>query len=152
MDILGILADDLQAARECLAVAGNTPRSAAVVRADALGRFAAILGADRRALERAVLPALRRSGGMTPEVQDAYAALARAQEEGAALAAGDPHGDRWFRRFAVLADGWEGTAAKQTGALLPAIRALDPRDRAEVSRAAADVRLGRPADGATARP
>lgn len=150
MDIRQILVDDLQAARECLAVAGNTPQNAAAARTDTLGRFAAILDADRRALEQAVLPALRRAGRLTPEVQEAYAALARAQEEGASLAAGDAHDDLWFRRFAALAAGYEGMAAKQTGALLPELRSLDPDDVAELTRAAAEVRLGRPSAGRAA--
>jgi hypothetical protein len=150
MDIRQILVDDLQAARECLAEAGNTPQASAAARTDALARFSAILDADRRALEQAVLPALRRAGRLTPGVQDAYAALARAQEEGASLAAGDAHDDQWFRRFAALAAGYEGTAAKQTGALLPELRALDPHDVAALTRAAAEFRLGRLSAGRSA--
>lgn len=141
MNVALFLTDELQAARECLAVAGNAHLQSAALRRDELDRFVAILAAHRLTMEQAVLPAVRAHGAMTPDVQAAWADLCAVVDAAASLAAGQEGaaspapGD--------LAARFEAMVARQEMAVIPAIRAL-PSDTLEaLTDRVRSVRLGR---------
>lgn len=140
MNLAAFLVDELQAARECLSVAGNAPRQAIGERRDELGRFAAILDAYRRVCEFSVLPVLRAHGSMTPDVQAAWADLCDVAEAAAVAGGQDGAGTPGL---GALVDRFEALVARQETAVIPAIRRLPPDAQAALAERARMVRLGR---------
>lgn len=150
MNLAAFLVDELQAARECLAVAGNAARQATDERRDELEGFAALLDAYRRVCELSVLPVLRAHGSMTPDVQAAWADLCDVAEASAAVARGrdgaEPPGP------GTLVDRFEALVARQETAVIPAIRRLPPNAQAALAERARTVRLGLHGTGTAGRP
>lgn len=141
MNLAAFLVDELQAARECLAVAGNAPLQSSDERRGELERFAAILGAYRSVCEQAVLPAIRVHGGMTPGVQAAWAEVC-AVADGVVGSADRQDGSR-SPGPGDLVDRFEAMAARQETEVIPAIRRLPPEAQEALAERVRTVRLGR---------
>ncbi|HZH27436.1 MAG TPA: hypothetical protein VEY95_09680 [Azospirillaceae bacterium] len=143
--IFELLTDDMQAVRECFAEAGNAPLEGITRTAHQVGRLARILDADRMAVEQALLPPLRRSGRLTPDIQAAYAAMAAVAEEARTLSEAPSGEPGWAARFVRLEQDFEAAARRVEADLIPAVReGLSSDEVAQASRAARAVRLGRP--------
>jgi hypothetical protein len=132
--------DTLQAARDGLVLAGNAPQQADDARRGAVAGVASILCVYRRISEEAILPALRREGLLTPEVQAAWAELRDVAEM--AVASADSGGSRTVPAPVSLVDRFEAAAMRQEMVMIPAIRRLPPDVLASLADRVLGIRLG----------